>query len=75
MCKAFYRYNQTTNPTNKCSTIDEFWMLSNLWSDFLQYTIAPGILSPPELTDGFRGLIQPFPIRQQRNQFNGAEKT
>jgi len=31
--------------------------------------MAPGILSPPVLADGFRRLIQPFPIRQQCTAF------
>ena len=36
--------------------------------------MAPGILAPPELADGFRRLIEPVRIRQQRDQFDGAEK-
>jgi hypothetical protein len=32
------------------------------------------ILALPELSNSFRRLIQPFTIRQQRKQFDGAEK-
>jgi len=41
---------------------------------FKGQTISPGILSLPELADGFRRLIQPLTIRQQRDQFDGAKK-
>jgi hypothetical protein len=41
---------------------------------FQVYTMTTGILSFPELADGFRRLIQPFPIRQQHDEFDGAEK-
>jgi hypothetical protein len=41
---------------------------------FNSATLPPGILSPPELPDGFCRLIQPLTIRQQRNQFDGTEK-
>ena len=37
-------------------------------------TVTPCVLSFPELSDGFGGIIQPFTIRQQRNQFGSAEK-
>ena len=37
-------------------------------------SLATGILSFPELADGFRRLMQPFPIRQQHDEFDGAEK-
>jgi hypothetical protein len=37
-------------------------------------TITSGILSLPILADSFRCLIQPFTIRQPRDQFDGAEK-
>jgi hypothetical protein len=34
---------------------------------FYQYhTLAPGVFSLPELADGFRRLIQPLAICQQR---------
>jgi hypothetical protein len=41
---------------------------------FQGHTIAPGILAPPELANGFGGLIQPLPIRQQPHEFDRAEK-
>jgi hypothetical protein len=47
----------------------------SFFSGLFEYeTIPPGILSFPELPNGFRSLIQPFTICQQRNQFDGAEK-
>jgi len=36
--------------------------------------MAPGILAPPELADRFRRLIEPVRVRQQRDQFDGAEE-
>lgn len=36
--------------------------------------MTPGVLTPPKLPDGFRSLVQPFTIRQQRDQFDGAEE-
>jgi hypothetical protein len=38
------------------------------------YNMTAGILSLPELADSFCGFVQPFAIRQQRDQFNGTEK-
>jgi hypothetical protein len=36
--------------------------------------MTPGIFTLPELADGFRRLVQPFTIRQQRDKFDGTEK-
>ena len=36
-------------------------------------TIAPRILSPPELPDGFGRVDQPIGIGEERNQFDGAK--
>ena len=41
---------------------------------FSGQTIAAGILSPPVLADGFRGFVQPIAIREQSDQFDGAEE-
>src|ERR1035438_3815205 len=41
---------------------------------FLNKPIAPGILSLPELADGFGCFIQPIAIRQQRHEFDSTEK-
>jgi len=38
------------------------------------YIIAFGILPLPEIADGFRGVVQPFTIRYQRNRFDGTKK-
>jgi hypothetical protein len=41
---------------------------------FFGYVITAGVLTLPELPDRFSRLIQPITIRQQVNQFHGAEK-
>jgi len=41
---------------------------------FQVYTMTAGIFSLPKLADGFRHLIQPLTIRQQCDEFDGAEK-
>ena len=40
---------------------------------FQIHTIATGILSLPELPYGFRRIVQPPTIRQQRDQFDSTE--
>jgi hypothetical protein len=37
-------------------------------------TITARILSPPVLADGFRCLVQPIAVSQQRDQFDGAKE-
>jgi hypothetical protein len=37
-------------------------------------TMALGVLSPPVLADGFCRIIQPIPIREQSDQFDGTEE-
>jgi hypothetical protein len=41
---------------------------------FQGQTMALGILSPPVLTNGFRGFVQPIAIREQSDQFDGAKE-
>jgi len=41
---------------------------------FQGQTIAPGVLAPAVLDNGFRGIIQPITIREQGDQFDGAKK-
>jgi len=36
--------------------------------------MATHILSPPVLAGGFRGIVQPFTIREQADQFDGAKE-
>ena len=54
------------------------WCLMNHGSRirlfFSSQTVATGIFSPPELADGFRGIVQPIAIREQGDQFNGAKE-
>jgi hypothetical protein len=51
------------NTTKKVSLDADLLMVSS----FCGQTISPGILSLPELSDGFHHLIQ------QRDQFDGTE--
>jgi len=40
---------------------------------FQDQTVATGILLPPVLANGFRGVIQPIRVSQQGDQFDGAK--
>ena len=46
----------------------------NLGLVFQNHPVAPGMLSLPMVTGGFGRLSRPFPIRQQRKEFNSAKK-
>jgi hypothetical protein len=41
---------------------------------FDSQSVTPGILSPPVLTNGFHGFVQPIAIREQSDQFDGAKE-
>jgi len=36
--------------------------------------MVPGILSPTESDDGFRGIVQPIMVSQQGDQFDGTKE-
>jgi hypothetical protein len=42
------------------------------WRFFQVQTIAPGILSPLELDNGFCGIVQPIMVSRQSDQFDGT---
>ncbi len=46
----------------------------NVRQFFQGQTMALGVLSPPVLADGFRGIVQPITLREQGDQFNGAKE-
>ncbi len=58
-------------PVSLCPNVNMKCYIRKL---FQGRTIAPRILPPPVLADGFGRLVQPFTIRQQRDEFDGAEK-